>query len=68
VVERDLNECKKYMESVEKYTGRLEEICIAYYEKKKKYEQIVGDMKHLEGGLKVCRKFLSSTKQTVSLM
>jgi hypothetical protein len=68
VVERELNECKEYMERVEQHTGRFEEISVAYHERKAKYEQILGDMKHLEDGLSVCRKFLSSIMQTVSLM
>ncbi|KDR12930.1 structural maintenance of chromosomes protein 6 isoform X2 [Zootermopsis nevadensis] len=51
VVEKELNECKKYMESVEEHTGKHEEICVSYHERKTKYEQIVEDMKNLEQGL-----------------
>jgi hypothetical protein len=46
------------MESVQENTGKLEDICVAYHEKKRKYEEVVEDVKHLEKGLTVCRKFL----------
>jgi hypothetical protein len=55
VVERELNECKNYMESMEKHSGAFEEICVAYHEKKKKYEQIAEDIRLLEKELAVCR-------------
>jgi hypothetical protein len=56
------------MESVEERSGTLEEICVAYHEKKTKYEDIVEDMKNLEKGLTVCKIFLSSIMQVIPLL
>ncbi|XP_021941669.1 uncharacterized protein LOC110840742 [Zootermopsis nevadensis] len=43
----------KGVESVEQRTGKHEEICVAYCERKTEYEQIVEDMKNLEKGLTI---------------
>jgi hypothetical protein len=43
------------MESMEKHSGAFEEICVAYHEKKTKYEQIAEDIRLLEKELAVCR-------------
>jgi hypothetical protein len=42
------------MESMEKNCGGVEEICVAYNEKKAKYEQIAEDIRLLEKELEVC--------------
>jgi hypothetical protein len=60
VVERELNECKNYMESIEKHSGAFEEICVAYHEKKAKYEQITEDLMLLEKELAVSRNVINS--------
>jgi hypothetical protein len=62
VVERELNECKNYMESIEKHSGAYEEICIAYHEKKAKYEQITEDLRLLERELAVCRNVITASR------
>jgi hypothetical protein len=43
------------MESMEKHSGAFEDICVAYHDKKTKYEQIAEDIWLLEKELAVCR-------------
>ncbi|PNF21805.1 hypothetical protein B7P43_G08450 [Cryptotermes secundus] len=64
IVERELNECKNYMESMEKHSGAFEEICVSYHEKKTKYEQIAEDIRLLEKELAHMEDMIRARKKT----
>jgi hypothetical protein len=68
VVDRELNECKSYLKSIEKHSGAFEEICIAYCEKKTKYERITEDLSLLERELAVCRNVINNIIQAISFI
>lgn len=53
-IQKELNDCKTYMASVESQTGSIENVCQEYLEKKNKYNEIEEYITKVEKSLEVC--------------